>query len=185
MQGRIEHETIQVPCSNPTGCKPGFGGMPSLISSLLPWTISSCRSGCSSGNTGCNTADCSSYAPALIPGEVNGQCPLPLGDLNSRGIVSPGAFSCSAFIDASALHENSWGATTMPPVANAGTPLTAEAAGAASAGTGLMTVERDVVLPGCPINSYPGKNKDNHLCIMCGAPMTMSRRLLCVARWHM
>lgn len=31
-----------------------------------------------------------------------------------------------------------------------------------------MTVEREVVLPGCPMNSYPGKNIDNHLCIMCG-----------------
>jgi hypothetical protein len=33
---------------------------------------------------------------------------------------------------------------------------------------GFMAVERDVMLPGCPINGYPGKNKDNQQCIMCG-----------------
>jgi hypothetical protein len=33
---------------------------------------------------------------------------------------------------------------------------------------GVVTVEREVVLPGCPMNGFPGKNIDNHLCIMCG-----------------
>lgn len=170
VQGRIEHETLQVPCANPTSCtSSGFGAVPSLISTLLPWTSSSggsCGSGCSSDSIGCGTADCSSYAPALIPREVNGQCPLALGDLNSQGM--PSTFSCSAFIDASALHEKGRQATPLPSVPNTGTLLTAEAAGAGSAGTGVVTIERDVVLPGCPMNSYPGKNKDNHLCIMCG-----------------
>jgi hypothetical protein len=56
--------------------------------------------------------------------------------------------------------------------ATAGLAAAAEAASGTNGDTsGCYTIERDVVFPGCPLNSSPGRNKDNSQCIMCGEHM--------------
>jgi hypothetical protein len=75
--------------------------------------------------------------------------------------------ACSAFIDASAvgLDTHAFGQSCS----SCGSLVSpAGAAGFATYAPGVVTVQHAVVLPGCPINGYPGKNKDNQQCIMCG-----------------
>jgi hypothetical protein len=66
---------------------------------------------------------------------------------------------CSAFIDTAACC--SFDTTVAAP-----SPSLSSAAAAAS--QDLVLVEKDVVFPGCPMNSSPGHNKDNSQCITCG-----------------
>lgn len=86
----------------------------------------------------CQAGTCSECLPDSSSSSSNGNYML------------PGEFSCSAFVDA--------GSSGAMPVGASGD--------AGAAGTLLQQV--DVLLPGCPMNSYPGKNLSNQQCIMCG-----------------
>jgi hypothetical protein len=135
-QGRVEHQTLQVPASNPAVSMKLFGlSIPSWLSSLTPST-----SGSSSSS--------SSNAPSGTVGS-----PIDVSSSNSSAGSVP--YACSAFLDAASLCS-----FDMPAAEPAGA--------AAAAGQVLVLVERDVVFPGCPLNSSPGHNKDNSQCIMCG-----------------
>lgn len=119
LQGRIEHETVEVPSSNPAGCP---SPAPFSISSLLPWS-----NGGAGGGVTCSSC----------------------GDTLSSGCAStPQA-----------------GFSTCPAAADLGSGASMALPGTDA---GVMTVEREVILPGCPMNGAPGRNLDNHLCIMCG-----------------
>lgn len=148
LQGRIEHQTVQVPCSNPAACA---STSPFSISSLLPW---------SRGNSSSTTCGEGEFACATCGEPLSSPCGEPQGGYSQStpdAFSTPNAFSCSAIFDSSTA-----GSCSTTSAASGG--------GSVLAGTegGVMTVERDVVLPGCPMNAYPGKNIDNHLCIMCG-----------------
>lgn len=111
------------------------------ISSLLPWSQ---KGGCG-GDTTCSSCG-GSLGPVYASSYAQG---------GSSSI--PSVFSCSS---QGAVPPN----TTPAAAADASVWLS----GSAGQDTGVMRVEREVVLAGCPMNSYPGKNVDNHLCIMCG-----------------
>jgi hypothetical protein len=113
-------------------------------------------SGSSNSTDCCNSS--SSTTCSGFPGSV-GQ----LGDNFQPG----GVFACSAFLDASSLTAAVPGQGGCGP--GGGSAAMPAQLPAAAAGQGVsVTVEREVVYPGCPMNSYPAKNKDNSQCIMCG-----------------
>lgn len=134
LQGRIEHETVEAPCSNPAGCTAPASFS---ISSLLPWSNSN-NSSCAGGDNSCSS--CGYTMPSVSASQPQ------------EGFSTPSVYSCSAVLD------------MYPTAADVGSGVTVPA----GADAGVMAVEREVVLPGCPMNSYPGKNIDNHVCIMCG-----------------
>jgi len=143
LQGRVEHKTVEVPCASFSACGSVAPALPALLQSFMPWTNTS------SSESGCGDPACSSYSGSSC-NDIS---------MASSGF-EPATFSCSAFIDASSAALQAAALPMAQP--------SAAAAAAAAGGDGTQLQEVDVYLPGCPLNSYPAKNKDNHLCIMCG-----------------
>lgn len=170
MQGRADLETVEVPCvTNPTCSSswPSFAPAPSLISSLLPWTNHSsggCGSGSSCGSSSGMLCSGSSTSTDCQAGGSSATCMACSGSAGQlEGFQPDATLSCNAFFDASSLTAAGDRGGFGPAGGSAAMP-----APVAAAETGVLIVEREVVYPGCPMNSYPGKNLDNSQCIMCG-----------------
>lgn len=163
LQGRIDRVTEEVPGSSPDGCT---SPAPSWMLNFLPWINTT------SNNTSCGQAGIE--CPSTLAGAAQASLVCPSSCTNSAAGAVAGcagaALDCSAFVDASSA-----GLGTGSYCQASRSALHAAGAGCAGDAPGVMMMEHDVVLPGCPINGYPGKNKDNQQCIMCGECASVHR----------
>jgi len=154
LQGRVEHKTIEVPCWS------------LALAEVRPQPSQpSCRALCLGPTV---AAPAAAGLVATTPPAAATAAAATISMASSG--LEPATFSCSAFIDASSA--------ALPATALLMTQPSAAAASAAAGGDGTRLQEVDVYLPGCPLNSYPAKNKDHHLCIMCGKHCCCSQMVL-------